>query len=147
MRPKSIVQFERLFILTIVLGALSSIWSWLHWQDLMPAGTPAQTAAMMPTIMGATLVIGILINLLLLFFIARKGSEVAKWIFVVFFALGLLSVVRSLTGGAMQLPLLMRLLSLVQIALEAGCVWLVFRPDATRWFKGERSTDLNDTFS
>jgi len=148
MRPRSIVLFERIFGFTILLGVAAGAWAWMHWNSMLPAGSPPQVATMMPIIMAGSLIGGLVINLLLLFFIARKGAEVAKWIFIVFFALGLLGVVRGLTGPTVQMSPLTHILSVVQILIEAYCVWLLFRPDAAAWFKGERAPgDLHDTFS
>jgi hypothetical protein len=148
MRPRSIMLFERVFGFTILLGAASGIWAWLHWSSMLPPGAPPQVASMMPAIMAGSLIGGVVINLLLLFFIARKGAEVAKWIFIIFFALGLLGVVRGLASPTVQMSPLTHILSIVQILIEAYCVWLLFRPDAVAWFKGERvPRDLHDTFS
>lgn len=148
MRPRSIILFERIFGFTILLGIVAGIWAWVNVSSMLPPGSPPQAAAMMPAIMAGSLIGGLIINLLLLYFIARKGAEVAKWIFILFFALGLLGVVRGLVGTTAQVAPLTHVLSVVQILIEAYCVWLLFRPDAVAWFKGERSPrDLNDTFS
>ena len=148
MRPRSIILFERIFGFTILLGIVAGIWAWVHWSSMLPLGSPPQAAAMMPVIMAGSLIGGVVINLLLLFFIARKGAEVAKWIFIIFFVLGLLGVVRGLAGTTVQVSPLTHVLSIAQILIEAYCVGLLFRPDAVAWFKGERATrDLNDTFS
>ena len=148
MRPKSIVLFERLFVFDILLGLASGAWAWMHWSDMIPAGSPPQVVAMMPAIMAGSLIGGIVINLLLLFFIARKGAEVAKWIFVVLFAIGLWSVARGFMSPTVRMPVLTHVLVVVQMLIQAFCVWLVFRPDTVAWFKGERAPrDLTDTFS
>lgn len=148
MRPRSIILFERVFGFTILLGLAAGIWAWLHWSSMLPPGAPPQVAAMMPIIMVGSLVGGVIINLLLLFFIARKGAEVAKWIFIIFFVLGVLGVVRGLASPTVQISMMTHILSIVQILIEAYCVWLLFRPDAVAWFKGERApSDLHDTFS
>ncbi len=148
MRPRSIVLFERAFGFNILLGIVAGIWAWTRWSAMMPPGVPPQMTTMMPIIMAVSLIGGTIINLLLLFFIARKGAEVAKWIFIVLFALGLLGVVRGLVGPAVAMTLPSHILSVVQILIEAVCAWLLFRPDAVAWFKGDRvPSDLHDTFS
>jgi hypothetical protein len=148
MRPKSIVLFERVYGFNILLGIASGAWGWMHWSAMLPPGAPPQVATMMPMIMAGTLIAGTIINLLLLFFIARKGAEVAKWIFIVLFAVGLVGVLRGFTGSTVQLPLLTHILAVVQILIQAFCAWLLFRPDTVPWFKGERAPrNLHDTFS
>lgn len=134
MRPQSIRVFERLYLVSVLLSILGGVWTWFHWSDVLPAGTPPQAAAMMPAIIGGGLLFGIILNLLLWFFIARRGAEIAKWIFVVLFALGLAGVVRSLFGGGAVLPGPMRIISIVQMLLQAGCTWMLFRPDSKPWF-------------
>ena len=71
MRPKSIVLFERLFGFNILLGIASGVWTWMHWTAMLPPGMPPQVATTMPIIMAGSLIGGMIINLLLLFFIAR----------------------------------------------------------------------------
>jgi hypothetical protein len=116
---------------------------------MMPGGTPPQMAAMMPAIMAGGVVFSLIVDLLLWFFIARRGSEVAKWIYIVLFAIAVVGVLRSLFGGGhVELPGLVRILSFLRVLIEAACAWLLFRPDANAWFKGERTpSNLNDTFS
>ncbi len=149
MRPSSIISFERLYLASVVLGLLGGIWAWLHWTDMMPGGTPPQMAAMMPTIMAGGIVFSLIVDLLLWFFIARRGSEVAKWIYVVLFAVAVAGVLRSLLGGGhVELPGLVCIVALLRVLVEAACAWLLFRPGANAWFKGDRAPrDLNDTFS
>ena len=45
-----------------------------------------------PSIMIVSIVVGAVISLLLWYFVARQAAVVAKWIVVVFFAIGLLVV-------------------------------------------------------
>ena len=76
-------------------------------------------------------VVGIAIYLLLWFFIARKASNVAKWILVVLLALSMLSVLYTL---AMSFALTVTtLLGLAMYALEIAAVVFLFRDDAVAW--------------
>jgi hypothetical protein len=135
MRPQSIVQFERLYILGIVLSLAASVWTFGRGASLLPASAPPEAAAALPWVAGFGIVIGLAINLSLLFFIAQKGSEVAKWIFIIFFALGVAGLLRGLTAPAIALPIGPRLLSLLHVIIQGVCVWLLFRPDARPWFR------------
>lgn len=135
MRPQSIVQFERLYIFGIVLSLAASVWTFGHSANLLPADAPPGMVAALPWVAGFGIVIGLAINLCLLFFIAHKGSEVAKWIFIILFALGVAGLLRGLSPSAMALPPGPRLLSLLHVIIQGVCVWFLFRPDARPWFR------------
>ncbi len=135
MRPQSIVQFERLYILGIVLSLAASVWSFGQGANLLPAGATPGMVAALPWVAGFGIVIGLAINLCLLFFIAHKGSEVAKWIFLILFTLGVAGALRGLTAPRIALPTGLRLLSLLHVIIQGVCVWLLFRPDARPWFR------------
>jgi len=147
MRPQSIVRFEQLYIVNLILSVASGIWSYMRLSIALPPDAPR---ALVPvTMIGAT-AMGLIIGLLLLYFIARRGSEVAKWILIILFAIGLIGVIHS--GArlhvATTLSAVILGVALVQLVLQAVCVWLLFRPDAKAWFKGVRAPeDLHDTFS
>jgi hypothetical protein len=139
MRPKSIVNFERVVLLSILIGIVST---WVNWDQMQAAMAQAQQGRAM---LGAKFAIGvqavaIAIYLLLLWLIARKGSPVAKWIYVVFALLGLgAAIVRFRTTVALGTPAL--LLAIVQFLLTLAALWLIFRPDSKAWFSEGRAPD------
>ena len=98
MRPASIVLFERIYWFAIIVGMLSGIWTYLHMSAMMPP-VPGPVAGIMPIVMGVSMIVGIAINILLWFFIARKGSVVAKWIMVVLTAIGVAGLALSFARG------------------------------------------------
>lgn len=149
MRPKSILLFERIFLVYVLVGLASGIWSMLHVSSFMPAGMPQPMMAAMPAFMIGGVIGTLVVDLLLWFFIARRGADVARWIFVILFALGAVGVLRSLFGHPqIVLPAMVMLISAVRLVLDGICTALLFRPDAARWFKGERTPgDLSNTFS
>jgi formate hydrogenlyase subunit 3/multisubunit Na+/H+ antiporter MnhD subunit len=134
MRPKSIVNFERVVLLWILVGLVNA---WLQWNHLV-----AQMAAahLGPNVIIIGQGISILINLLLLWFIAHRGSPVAKWIYVVLAAIGLvfgiIGLVRNLDMGAMPLAV-----TILQYLLVASALWLIFQPDSKAWFSEGRGPD------
>jgi hypothetical protein len=150
MRPPSILLFERLYIVKIVLGLVAGAFALSRISaTILPTGAPVAVQKMMPVIMIASMAFGVIVSLLLLYFIARRASDVAKWIFVVFFALGAISLIRSFSG---RFPIAgwMHGLSLVQVAMGAVMLWLLFRPDAKAWFaepSRRPPQDFHDTFS
>ena len=135
MRPASIVNFERVVLLSIILGIVNTI---LIWDRL--------TAAMAVTGMGSNFVITVqaitvALYLVLIWFISRRASNVARWIYVVLAAIGLgfglmgVGQVQALYG---TIPLV---ITIAQYALAIASLWLLFRSDANAWFRGERPAD------
>jgi prolipoprotein diacylglyceryltransferase len=141
--------FERIFLVYVLVGVASGIWSMLHISSFLPAGMPQPMLAAMPMFMIGGVIGTIVVDLLLWFFIARRGADIARWIFVVLFALGAVGVLRSLLGHPqVVLPATVMLVSALRLVLDGICTALLFRPDAARWFKGERTpVGLHDTFS
>ncbi len=82
--------------------------------------------------------IGMAIYLLLWFLIARKASNVAKWVLVVFVAIGAVSFLAALTSARFDAAMM---LALVVYALEIAAVTFLFKEDAKAWLKGEWDTD------
>jgi hypothetical protein len=142
-RPQSIVWFERCFLGAIGIGVVNSALNWSKMQDAV-AATPGASVLPGGFLIG-TMVVGIIINLVLWYFTARRRSNVAKWIIVVFFALGLLGLVRTLVTG-IAAPT-MNIFAYVALALQAVGVYLLFQSDAKAWFAGRRDNDLTQTFS
>jgi predicted membrane channel-forming protein YqfA (hemolysin III family) len=131
MRPASIVLFERLVLLGIVLGIINTV---LVWDEL--------NAQVAQTGMGSGAVIGIqvvttLLYLLLIWFISRHGSPVAKWIYVVLAGIGLVVGLAGI-GQTMELGMTSAILSIVSYVITAVAIWLLFRPDSKAWFSDGR---------
>ena len=131
MRPKSIVMFERVVIISLVLGIVNSF---LIWDDLaeMMAAQGASTAMVLPI-----QVITTLLYLLLIWFIARKGSPVAKWIYVVLSVLGVIMAVAGI-GQTLSFGAVPAIITIVQYVLMIYSIWLLFRPDSKAWFSDGR---------
>lgn len=134
MRPQSIVNFERAVLASLGLGVLNS---WVSWDRSVATVTAAGVGA--SSIIGIQAVMIALI-LLLVWFVARKASPVAKWIYVVITGLGL---VASLVGlpQVMKTGALSVALTIVQTLLSIYSLWLLFRPDAKSWFNDGRGFD------
>jgi len=142
MRPNSIVLFERLVLLSIVLSLISVFVSWEQTQAMLSA----QNSPLGPTSILVTQGIMILLYLLLIYFIARKGSPVAKWIYVVLAGLGLVLGLIGI-GQTFQLGTIPGVIALIQYVITAATLWLLFRPDAKAWFSEGRGGDVDvETF-
>jgi hypothetical protein len=135
MRPQSIVLFEKVYLAAIVLGVINTVMSWSLVTQAASDPALQKTGVASGLLVGA-LIIGILIPLLLWYFIARRASNVAKWIYVVLLAFGVLGFLRGLSvpnapGG---LTLVIGALSL---ALQVWAGVLLFKPDATAWLESK----------
>jgi hypothetical protein len=134
MRPSSIIRFDRLYLASIAVGLIGNVIEWpltmarlAENPDTAALGSTATVAA------GGMIAVGVLIALLLWFFIAQRGSTVAKWILVAFtvFAIGSLAV--GFSSGAVIFDA-GGILRLVAVALQTAAVVFLFRPDAAAWF-------------
>ncbi len=123
-RPLEIVWFERLCIATLVLGV---VYSWPSWDELLLLG--ASSAFVILILLS---VAGIMMGLVLL--LSRSRSNIAKWVFAVFFALGLLQTVSNELGD--DLPSI-GMIGYAQTTMQFIALVLLFRPASRRWFSKE----------
>ncbi len=142
MRPSSIILFEKVFLAAIVLGLVNSLLFWGSMTEVLD--DPAVKAAGMGTgFMLFSVVIGAAISLLLWYFIARRASIVAKWIFVVILALGVFGMVANLTNPA--IPKGAQLVGgFVSLLLQLYAGWLLFKPDAKIWLESRGTEGASD---
>ena len=138
MRPPSIVNFERLFLAALALGLIGLVLGF----DAATAQLERESALRQLGIGASELLIGVsaawlAIYLLLWFLIARKASNVAKWILVVLSAIGAIFFLPALTGR-WDLALL---LNVAYYALELAAMACLFRADAAAWLKGKPDTE------
>ena len=87
------------------------------------------------------LVINTGLNLLLLWLIAYRGNNVARWIFIILVAAGVLVTFARVAAHALDYGALSLALTLFQCLLCAVEIVLLFRPDARDWFAGIRPVD------
>lgn len=143
MRPISIKRFEIFYLLSFVVGLLNMVVAWDATMQQMAAAGPGMEDYG-PAIMVGSVAIGALITLLLWFFAARKASNIARWIIVIFFAISLLSNVMSLARGSFP-DGLGAVIAIVSLLLEAAAVVMLFQPDARAWFANDEAVGA-DTF-
>ncbi len=136
MRPQSIIRFEQAYLASIVVWGINY---GLGWSKLVAAVD--RSFAAMPPIrhLGEPLLIAVVLFalclwLLLWYFTARARSEVAKWVIVAFFAVTAAWLPFTLAGFRTT-GLLPAALNVVTFALTAVAVWMLFRPDASAWFR------------
>jgi hypothetical protein len=129
-RPQSIMWFERLYLGGMVLGLLNTLMNWGLVQAQV-AATP-NAGLLPPWFSAATVAIGVGINLLLWYFVARRGSVVAKWIVVVLYAIGLAGIAMTLASG--MRPPTLNLVAAIVLLLQTAAVVMLFRADTKPWF-------------
>jgi hypothetical protein len=137
MRPQSIIMFERLFLASLAVGAIITA---IGYEEIVRVVT--SDPGMQRFGLGSGFLIGLIavsyaIYLLLWYLIAHKAAAAAKWILVVFVALGGVAIPFALSG-----PLdLTTIVNLAVYALEVAALIYLFRADAKAWFKGEQPAD------
>lgn len=141
MRPNSIVTFERLVLLYLAIGVL---YAYLVWDETM-SSLQAQGVALGSGTIITIQAITVAFYLLLVWFISRKGSPVAKWIYVVLgglgLVLGLIGIQQTISLGTLPL-----ILAIAQYVLTLVTIWLLFRPDSKTWFSDGRGGVDAETF-
>jgi len=131
MRPKSIVTFERVVLASVALSILGIFLGWER------AVTDAADAGVATGFVVGVAVFTLLLSLLLLWFISRKASPIAKWIYVVFTGLGLVIGLVGI-GKLFENGGVTAIITILSYVLSAVSLWLLFRPDANAWFNDGR---------
>lgn len=137
MRPPSIIDFERAYLASLALGMVNTA---INWQGIKQS---LENPALKDVGLGLGFMIGVLVfsmalSLLLWFFIARRPSTVAKWIYLVLAAFSIVSIFSSLTTLPFGTEVM---LNVVAQLLQLYAAWLLFKPDAKAWFAGQWTTD------
>ncbi len=136
MRPQSIIRFEQAYIGSIVVFGINTALGWGTQMAAVEASF-ARMPEMIPAMRVLLIVLtlsALFVSLLLWYFTARKASEVTKWIIVAFLGLAAVGLPYSLAGFE-KTGMLPAALNLVTFALNAVAVWMLFRPDASAWFR------------
>ncbi|QGN55113.1 hypothetical protein GKE62_11670 [Novosphingobium sp. Gsoil 351] len=135
MRPQSIELFEKVYLGAIVIGLINTALSWSQ-VNAMLNDPRAQAAGLGTGTLVFGVFVGVLIPLLLWYFVARRASNVAKWIYVVLTALGLFGFLSSLANPLVPKGLV-TLLGALAVLLQVYGAWLLFRPDAVAWLESK----------
>ncbi|MDK2766755.1 MAG: hypothetical protein KYX69_03445 [Sphingomonas sp.] len=136
MRPQSIIRFEQAYLASIVVWGVNTALGWstaLAEVNRNFAALPPVRHLGEPLLIGVTL-FTLCLWLMLWYFTARTRSEVAKWVVVVFFGLSAVGLPFSLAGFE-KTGILPAVLNVVTFILNGLAVWMLFRPDASAWFR------------
>ena len=137
-RPPSILTFERSYLTALLLGIANTL---LHW-DYYRATPQVERANVLfgNWFAPAVTIAGASVSILLLYFIARRGSVVAKWLVSVSAVLFALLMVFNLVAGSFASPT-SAILAIAVTVLNLFAASRLFRADTKPWF-GE---DLQET--
>lgn len=129
MRPNSIVQFERLFLAAFAINLLIYVLTW----EANVAALAARGLGASAGVTFAAFVIGALLaQLALYYFVAHRGSVIAKWILSIWFVLGAMSLAyQTFTLGL--LVSLFSALGWLGFLIFAWSISYLFKPDAEAW--------------
>ena len=119
---KSIKLFEQLFIVSIVIGILANILTF------STVGLPAEATYMVVGIQ--ILTFAIILSLVLL--TSRKKSNIAKWLLVILFAIGLLAILAQ--PGLILANGITSIIGIIQTLIQAAAVYFLFTKEARDWF-------------
>ena len=131
MRPTSIVYFERLAILSILVGVALTFMTWDG--DVAAVREQGMASGVLSLVQGVSLAL----LLLLIYLISRKASVIAKWVLVALFVVGVVLIGPQLLGILDQG--LIGLLQLSQLVVFAAAIYFLFTLEARAWFGERRS--------
>lgn len=129
-RPPSIVRFEQFYLGYWLIGIVNVVMTWDRNARLVES---TGVNATLPGYLWWTTGIGLLIPVALWYFIARRGSVVAKWILTVLFGLAIAGLVFVVATGRLVTGLA-GVLSIASIVLQGAALAMLFRPDTRPWF-------------
>lgn len=138
MQPKSIQRFDLAFLASMVVYAVSFFLGYddtvaLTREQYAKGGLDVDPSMWIAALFGVV----VAVYVLLWWLISLKRNNIAKWIFTIFFAVGLVLAVLALATGSAGPLTIAAILSLVSTALSGVAVFFLFRPDAKAWLERE----------
>ncbi|APZ98335.1 hypothetical protein BWQ93_07430 [Sphingopyxis sp. QXT-31] len=135
-RPPSIIWFERLFWASMIVGLISTAFAWADMQStLEKSGSPFGM-----TSVAVTLAVFLAIPVAFWYAIARRGSNVVRWIYVIWMGFGVIMTLLSLFDPQNVNGIALGI-SLISTALSAASIACLFRGDAVAWLTGKAPVD------
>lgn len=125
MRPKSVVQSERIYLVATALLLASSL---MVWPDLITVYGFGLAAGVTAFTVGAFL--------LLILLSTRRGSNVSRWLLTILTVFGTASLLYQVATGQLAFGIL-GVVNTVQVVLTIIGAVLLFRPNAGIWFARE----------
>ena len=139
MQPPSIIRFSRIFLAALALAAALSVLTFPSLKASLIRQDPA-AASLSDGVLALAVALGLGVMVVLWYLIARRGSNLAKWVLVAVTVVSILLQLPKL-GAVMANPGLMSGLSLLAIAAQVYAIVMLFRADARAWLGRERPVD------
>jgi hypothetical protein len=141
MRPKAIVFFEFFYVAAIAIGIIQRFASLPSTvRTFATLNSDIGIEASPASLVYGTMAITFFFYVVLWFFIARRASKLAKWIYVgIFVFASTMNVLAAARGNVSANPAILVFL-LVSI-IQAAAVAALFTPHAREWFDGKRAVD------
>jgi hypothetical protein len=139
-KPGSIILFDRLYLGSLVLGLFNFLFGWREISAKLASSPEFAASGFGSGFIITTFVGGILINLIVWYFISARASKIAKWILTVFFAIGLFSILRNLNNPLSPQGLSLALGFIITV-IQGAAIYTLFRPDSIAWFDRKPPVD------
>ncbi|EZP52650.1 hypothetical protein [Sphingomonas sp. RIT328] len=132
-KPPSIARFEQFYWASVILGLVNAGLNWSKSQAVLAANPMLAKATWF---LPASQVLGLTIAVLIWYFVARRPSVIAKWVQVVFAALGAFGLLSALALLAMGRSAMSAQIALGFVAnmLYIAAAVMLFKSDARLWF-------------
>jgi hypothetical protein len=141
-KPKSIIWFERL----VWISVAPSFFILIQWWPLIVADlNQFQNLSLRSPVIDQTVkIVGVVINLVLCVFVARRKAKLAKWIFVFLSILYFLANSFGIANGIVVIS--ENYIGLARIFIQIIAVFLLFLPDSSAWLDS-RDSNLTEKFN
>lgn len=132
-RPRSIAIFDIAYLAALAVNLAGPFLVWPALTASVAEQAQASGAGVVNGILIGGILVALVVGLLLWWFVARRGSNVARWIAVLALGYGLVSSALGLAGagGAINLGGLVLIVGMVCTAVALAAL---FMPDARAWF-------------
>lgn len=137
MRPQSIIRFEQLYLGSTLITLVVQVLNFLA----LFGPVRTEEAGLITLLIVLALTYGL--AFLFWYLIARRASNIAKWILVVISVLGAISTVPLLLAEAQADPAYALVMALVFVLQLVGIAYL-FRRDAAEWLRSRGEVGVID---
>lgn len=145
MRPASIRRFGAIY-----LAWLAAAIGWECWVLARFIAIYPHSGTAFGGVMGCLIALHLALNLLLWRYIVLRPKRLARTIFTVLMLIGWLYFFYQILSQLRSIPLTANLgFVTLSLTVQLGMLWLLFRPDASAWLRGEApepAEALEDTF-
>lgn len=138
MKPQSIVWFDRLFWLGVVLAVATMALNLSHLLDI-GGEDPRRTILALASVAGFVLVMGIYVCLW--FFISRQASNTARYAFAIIMAIIFVINIVGLPSGNASALMTSAAIDIVRFAVWVVSAGLLFVGGSPEWFRQAADAD------